>query len=153
MILKLVLFALDLELETQFHFATTCISHRPPPEISKATEATGARVANFHVSPVMATSRSLPGHEWLIEFEREPESMEAFSRIIDLHLQEVNRHYVIRREADAFDPPRISVLKEGTFFEWLKRTKKKVSAQTKVPRMSEERKISDALLSISRSFS
>jgi hypothetical protein len=34
----------------------------------------------------------------------------------------------------------------------LKRTKKKVSAQTKVPRMSEEREIADALLSISRSF-
>jgi len=120
--------------------------------LGKATEATGARVSNFHVSPVMATSTSLPGHEWLIEFEREPNSVEAFSRIIDQHLQEVNRHYVIRREAAAFDPPHISVLHEGTFFQWLKRTKKKVSAQTKVPRMSEEREIADALLSISRSF-
>jgi len=117
--------------------------------LGKACEITGARINNFHISPLPVSSDTLPGHEWLIEFESAPPDEAVFSRIIDEYLQEVNRHYVIRREAGAFLPPSISSLNAGTFFSWLKKTRKTVSAQTKIPRMSEEREIADALLSIS----
>ncbi len=114
-----------------------------------ACQKTGAKIANFHISPLPVTSDTLPGHEWLIEFETMPSDMNQFGSTIDSHLQEINRHYVIRREAGAFLPPKISALAEGTFFSWLKQTKKTVSAQTKIPRMSEEREIADTLLRIS----
>lgn len=114
-----------------------------------ACEKTGAKVGNFHICPLPVTSNTLPGHEWLIEFETLPDSLDGFSATIDGYLQEVNRHYVIRREAGAFLPPKISSLSQGTYFDWLKQTKKRVSAQTKVPRMSEEREIADTLLRIS----
>ena len=117
--------------------------------LEKACDATGAQVTNYHIAPIPATSDSLPGHEWLIEFAQPPSDEEAFSRVIDRHLQEINRHYVIRREANAFLPPRISALRRGTYFEWLQKTRKRVSAQTKVPRMSENRETADALLKIS----
>ncbi len=121
--------------------------------LEKACENTGARTTNYHISPIPVSSASLPGHEWFIEFATPPDDVSLFSRIIDEHLQEVNRHYVIRREAEAFLPPLISPLAQGTFFEWLQKTKKKVSAQTKVPRMSEERQIGEALLKISGNLS
>lgn len=117
--------------------------------LKKASETTGARVLNYHIASVFATSTSLPGHEWLIEFETPPESKESFTDVIDAYLHSVNRHYAIRREAEAFLPPTISSLQEGTFYEWLKKTNKRVSAQTKIPRMSEEREIADSLLTIS----
>ncbi|MDA1029463.1 MAG: GH3 auxin-responsive promoter family protein [Bacteroidetes bacterium] len=117
--------------------------------LGKACELTHARISNFHITSLPVTSVDLPGHEWLIEFETEPNDLSTFARIIDDHLQEVNRHYLIRREAGAFQLPSISSLQAGTFNDWLKSTKKAVSAQTKVPILREEREIANALLKIS----
>ena len=117
--------------------------------IQLASEKTGAKMIHYHISPIALSENSTPGHEWLVEFETPPDDVPLFADIIDAHLQEVNRHYLIRRESEAFRTPRISIMSRGTFFEWLKQTKNRVSAQTKVPRMSEDRKIADALLKIS----
>lgn len=114
-----------------------------------ASKETNARFREYHVAPLEATADSLPGHQWLIEFEQAPDDLDRFGRIIDEHLQEINRHYVIRREADAFLPPQIVSLPPGTFMDWLSKTRDRVGAQTKVPRMSESRDIADAILTIS----
>jgi hypothetical protein len=117
--------------------------------LEKACEVTGAQTTNYHIAPIPVSNASLPGHEWLIEFDEPPSDMDRFARVVDEHLQEINRHYVIRREAQAFLLPKISPLRRGTFFTWLRATKGRVSAQTKVPRMSESREIAEALLEIS----
>jgi hypothetical protein len=62
---------------------------------------------------------------------------------------DVNRHYVIRREAQAFQPPTVVPLPVGTFLSWLEATRDRVGAQSKVPRMSEDRKIADSILQLS----
>lgn len=117
--------------------------------IRLASEKTNARFREYHIAPVEATSDSLPGHQWLIEFEREPDDMQRFRSVIDEYLQEINRHYVIRREAEAFLPPQVVSLPPGTFMKWLTATRDRVGAQTKVPRMSESRDIADSILTIS----
>lgn len=113
-----------------------------------ACERTGARVRDFHVAPRPVELNRLPSHQWLIEFEQKPPSMEVFAEAIDEHLIGVNRHYQIRREARAFDAPEIVALPAGAFYAWLKATKDRVSGQTKVPRMSEERSIADGVLAL-----
>ncbi len=113
-----------------------------------ACAATGARVSDYHIAPLAASVDRLPTHEWLIEFERPPDSVPAFARVIDEYLQRVNRHYGIRREARAFDEPLIRPLPAGTFYRWLKRARTEISGQTKVPRMSEERAIADSVLAV-----
>ncbi len=113
-----------------------------------ASEATGARVLDFHLAPRLPDRATLPSHEWLIEFETEPADIAAFARHIDEHLQQVNRHYQIRREAKAFGMPTVTPLPRGAFYRWLKEVKGKVSGQTKVPRMSEERAIADRVLAL-----
>ena len=113
-----------------------------------ACQATGARVRDFHLAPIFPTRDQLPRHEWLIEFEAEPPSLDLFAGEIDRYLQEVNRHYQIRREARAFESPVITTLARGTFYRWLQETKGRVSGQTKVPRMSEERAIADRVVAI-----
>jgi len=114
--------------------------------LEQACRQTGALVRDFHLAPRPASVEHLPTHQWLIEFERAPDSLAGFAAAIDTSLQEVNRHYQIRREARAFDAPEIVPLPPGTFYAWLKKTKGTVSSQTKVPRMSEERGIADGVL-------
>jgi hypothetical protein len=113
-----------------------------------ACERTGARVRDYHLAPRPVELNRAPTHQWLIEFEQEPESFDAFAGAIDDHLMEVNRHYQIRREARAFDRPDIVALPHGSFYAWLKSTKRRISGQTKVPRMSEEREIADGVLAL-----
>ncbi|MBT8400373.1 MAG: GH3 auxin-responsive promoter family protein [Rhodothermia bacterium] len=114
--------------------------------LEEACEAVGVRFTDYHIAPLEADRGRLPGHQWLIEFERAPTNLEGFAQLIDEYLQSVNRHYQIRREAKAFAGPTITPVPRGTFVGWLEASRPRVSAQTKVPRMSEEREIADRVL-------
>ncbi|PSQ86880.1 MAG: GH3 auxin-responsive promoter, partial [Bacteroidetes bacterium QH_2_63_10] len=116
--------------------------------IKEACEATGAHVSDYHVAPLRSTNGEQPGHEWLIEFEQAPDDLDVFERALDDYLQEVNRHYYIRREGDALAGPHVSALPDGAFYDWLRATKDDISGQTKVPRMSDTRDVADGLLSV-----
>jgi len=111
-----------------------------------ACDETGAHVVDYHIAPRALQNDDLPGHEWLIEFEETPSDLDAFSALLDEYLQDVNRHYQMRREANAFDAPAISAVPDGTFYKWLKATKDDISGQTKVPRMSDGRDVADGVL-------
>ena len=114
--------------------------------IRRAAEATGTHVTHYHVAPRTLANGDLPGHEWIVEFEQRPADLSAFAKAIDTYLQDVNRHYQIRREANAFAAPHISAVRTGAFYDWLKATKDAISGQTKVPRMSESRDVADGVL-------
>ena len=114
--------------------------------VRQACKATGARMLDFHVAPRPANRDEVPGHQWLVEFEELPDDLQAFSQAIDAYLQEVNRHYQIRREAQAFKAPEVVPVERGAFYRWLQATRDAVSGQTKVPRMSEDRDVADGIL-------
>jgi hypothetical protein len=116
--------------------------------LQHACEKTGLHMRDFHVAPRAASNDRLPAHQWLVEFEETPPETAAFASSIDQYLQQANRHYRIRREADAFAPPEIVPLPKGTFYRWLQQTKDRISGQTKVPRLSEERTIADSVISL-----
>ncbi len=116
--------------------------------LERACAQTGARVRDFHVAPRPPGLDRLPTHQWLVEFEEAPERLDAFAGAIDAYLQAVNRHYQIRREARAFDPPEVVPLPPGTFYAWLRATRQRLGSQTKVPRMSEERRVAEGVLAL-----
>jgi len=101
---------------------------------------------DYHIAPREMKNGDRPGHEWVIEFEDAPADLGAFSNLLDEYLQGVNRHYQMRREANAFDAPIISSVPDGSFYAWLKDTKDSISGQTKVPRMSDNRSVADGIL-------
>ena len=113
-----------------------------------ACERTGARVRDFHIAPNPPKTDRPPSHQWLVEFEQAPDSMDRFSGAIDDYLNEYNRHYRIRRESQAFESPDVVALPPGAFHAWLRETREKVGGQTKVPRMCEDRKIADAVIAL-----
>lgn len=118
----------------------------------EACAITGARVRDFHVTARRPSDHHRPAHQWLVEFERPPGSTVKFAEALDSYLKFVNRHYRIRREARAFDAPEVCSLNRGAFIAWLLHSKKKAGAQTKVPRLCEERHVADSVLSVSETI-
>ena len=85
-------------------------------------------------------------HEWLIEFEKEPENFEQFIYELDLSLKNLNSDYEAKRHKNiALRMPVVHTLKKGIFNLWLKQ-KGKLGGQHKVPRLSNERKLIEELL-------
>lgn len=120
--------------------------------LEKACAETGAHARDYHIASVPPAGGRMPRHQWLVEFDQPPADPQQFLQVIDAHLQSVNRHYVIRRECGAFEFPDLVPLPPGTFFRWLRETRDRVGAQTKVPRMSEQRTIADAILKLAETI-
>lgn len=106
------------------------------------------RVNEFTVAPqVNSNDGSLPYHEWLIEFENLPQDMALFSSDLDVEMVKQNIYYQDLIEGKILQPLKISVLKKGTFIEYMK-SQGKLGGQNKVPRLTNDRKIADVLLKL-----
>jgi hypothetical protein len=116
--------------------------------IAIASEKTGAIVNDYTAAPVYFSASSNGAHEWLIEFEKEPASLEAFTKELDAALKNINSDYEAKRYKDiALRMPVVHILKNGVFSDWL-RSKGKLGGQHKVPRLSNERIFLEEVLSM-----
>lgn len=116
--------------------------------IAMASEKTGAVVNDYTAAPVYFSASGNGAHEWLIEFDKEPSDLKAFTRELDAGLQSLNSDYEAKRQKNiALSMPLVHALPKGTFTEWL-RCKGKLGGQHKVPRLSNDRKILEEILSI-----
>ena len=114
--------------------------------ITMACEKTGAVVNDYTAAPVYFSEASNGAHQWLIEFEKEPESLDAFTNELDAALKNINSDYEAKRyKSIALRLPVIHSIKKGTFNEWL-RSKGKLGGQHKVPRLSNERTLVEEIL-------
>ncbi|MEM1319188.1 MAG: GH3 auxin-responsive promoter family protein [Bacteroidota bacterium] len=119
--------------------------------IARACEAEGAIMREYSVAPVYLSGHGKGGHEWLVEFERPPQDVEAFADKLDRYLREINSDYDAKRYKDmALQRLRLRILPEGTFFNWL-RSKGRYGNQSKVPRLSNNRKYVEEILKFTRS--
>ncbi|MGG9970857.1 GH3 auxin-responsive promoter family protein [Ferruginibacter sp. SUN002] len=116
--------------------------------IAIAAEKTKAIINDYTAAPVYFSEKRNGGHEWLVEFEKEPDNHTAFIYELDIALKEINSDYEAKRYRDiALQLPIVHSLPKGTFTEWL-RTKGKVGGQHKVPRLSNERTMIEEILSL-----
>jgi hypothetical protein len=114
--------------------------------IAIASEKTGAIVNDYTAAPVYFSEGSNGAHEWLIEFEKAPEYLDAFIAELDIALRSVNSDYDAKRHKDiALRMPIVHAVQKGMFTEWL-RQKGKLGGQHKVPRLSNERKLLEEIL-------
>ena len=115
--------------------------------ITVAAQKTGCIVTDYTAAPIYFTPLNNGGHEWLIEFEKEPDDISLFVKELDNALKATNSDYEAKRYKDiALSPPKIHVLAQGSFTRWL-RSKNKMGGQHKVPRLSNDRKILEEILS------
>jgi hypothetical protein len=114
--------------------------------IAMACKKTGTVVNDYTAAPIYFSGSSNGAHEWLIEFEKEPDNLAAFTTEMDAALKSINSDYEAKRYKDiALRMPVVRSLKKGTFTEWL-RSKGKLGGQHKVPRLSNERKLLEEIL-------
>lgn len=116
--------------------------------IAMASQKTNSIVSDYTAAPVYFSSNNNGAHEWLIEFEKEPESLDQFTAALDTELKNTNSDYEAKRHKDiALRMPLVRMLPKGTFSQWL-RSKGKLGGQHKVPRLSNERKYIEEILSM-----
>lgn len=120
-------------------FGEELIADNADRAIAIASERTGSVVKDYTAAPIYFGENSPGAHEWLIEFEQAPDSIEAFKTMLDAALKELNSDYEAKRHRDmALTMPVVHILPDGVFNEWLKQ-KGKLGGQHKVPRLSNER--------------
>jgi hypothetical protein len=104
-----------------------------------ACEKTASLVTDYTVAPIFFAGKENAAHEWLIEFEKEPLSIEYFCEVLDNALKSVNSDYEAKRYKDmALRKPVIHRLQKNTFYEWM-RSRGKLGGQNKVPRLFNDR--------------
>ena len=115
--------------------------------ITRACEMTEGVINNFTAAPIYLEKNTRGGHEWIIEFHKEPKNLDEFGRILDETLRRINSDYDSKRFHDiALIAPKIHSVPDGTFYNWMKR-RGKLGGQNKVPRLSNSREFVDDILS------
>lgn len=115
--------------------------------IAATCQAMDAVVNEYTVAPIYFSSNNKGGHEWLIEFEKEPTDIHRFNQLLDENLQKVNSDYEAKRYKNmALLPLKLKQIPRGTFLKWLS-AKGKLGGQHKVPRLSNHRKFVEEILS------
>lgn len=116
--------------------------------IKAACEATGAQVLDYTAGPVYMGDRSNGAHEWIIEFSVEPDDLETFGRVLDETLRMVNSDYAAKRFKDTtLLKPQVRAVPRNTFYRWMAE-RGKLGGQNKVPRLANDRKYLDELLTL-----
>lgn len=116
--------------------------------MNKAISKFNFSITEFTVAPQITTSEGkLPYHEWLVEFEKLPENIQEVAKFLDAEMQQQNSYYFDLIEGKVLQPLKITSLKKESFQEFMK-SQGKLGGQNKVPRLSNDRKIAEALLQI-----
>lgn len=114
--------------------------------LGAACKATGAIISEYTAAPVFLNDHEKATHQYLIEFEVEPDNLQWFTEILDKELKNLNSDYEAKRSADLMlKMPVVQSVPPQTFFKWLK-SKGKMGGQNKVPRLFNDRKYVDEIL-------
>lgn len=110
-----------------------------------ACEATCAQVHEYTAGPVYMTGEQKGCHEWLIEFDQEPNDMARFIKVLDDTLRSINSDYEAKRYKDiTLRQPLVRSLKKGAFYNWFN-DKGKLGGQNKMPRLWNDRRFLEEL--------
>lgn len=130
------------------HFTSAFGEHVIAFEVEEAMKATlekhPAQITEFHLAPQVNPAEGLPYHEWLIEFEKEPEHLETFREELDQQLRARNTYYDDLISGNILQKLQITRLKKNAFHEYAK-SQGKLGGQNKTPRLANDRKIADLL--------
>ena len=130
------------------HFTSAFGEHVIAEEVEKSLQEAiatiPAQVNEFHVAPQVSPESGLPYHEWLVEFEKEPENTAVFSDLIDKTLQKHNSYYKDLISGGILKPLIITKINKNGFRDYMKSIGK-LGGQNKVPRLANDRKIADKL--------
>lgn len=130
------------------HFISAFGEHVIGEEVEAALLDAAAKenvqIIEFTVAPMIAQDGGKSFHEWLIEFEHTPADMVAFAKKVNDNLRTKNVYYDDLIAGNILEPLNISVVKKHGFIDYMKSIGK-LGGQNKVPRLSNDRNIADAM--------
>ncbi|WP_298782247.1 GH3 auxin-responsive promoter family protein [uncultured Polaribacter sp.] len=113
-----------------------------------ACEKTEASIIDYTVGPIFMDHKKSGGHEWIIEFNKAPDSLSYFTELLDNALKSINSDYEAKRYHNmTLNSPKIHIARKGLFYDWLKE-KGKLGGQHKIPRLSNSRDFVEELLKL-----
>lgn len=112
--------------------------------LMKAATEHNVRILEFTVAPMVNPGEGRSFHEWFVEFEKEPEDMQAFAMAVDNNMRQKNIYYDDLITGSILSPLVIRSLNKNAFIDYM-RSQGKLGGQNKVPRLSNDRKIASEL--------
>jgi hypothetical protein len=132
------------------HFISAFGEHVIGEEVESAlldvTAKTNTSVTEFTVAPFVAgvDAAGKSYHEWFIAFEKEPSNMSDFAAQLDNAMRQQNVYYDDLIKGAILEPLKIRPLQKDAFVQYM-RSIGKLGGQNKVPRLSNDRVLADAL--------
>ena len=130
------------------HFISAFGEHVIGEEVDRAMiaacEKFGVEVTEFTVAPQVAPTDGLPYHEWFVEFNKRPSDLPAFVKFLDEEMVRQNVYYKDLITGSILRNLVLTELPKDGFINYMK-SEGKLGGQNKVPRLGNDRKISDAL--------
>jgi len=130
------------------HFISAFGEHVIGEEVEQAlltaTKHHNASVVEFSVAPFIQSGEGKSYHEWLIEFDKAPNDLKAFAATLDTLMCAQNVYYQDLIQGNILEPLHVTSLQKNAFINYM-RSEGKLGGQNKVPRLSNDRKIADAL--------
>lgn len=116
--------------------------------LAEASRLTGARVVDYTAAPHFFLEQGKGRHDWLIEFETEPQDLYHFAELLDAELKKLNSDYEAKRyENMTLLPLEVTIAPQGLFNQWLEQ-KGKLGGQHKVPRLANHRRYLEEILAL-----
>ena len=125
-------------------FGEHVIANEVENAMKEAVAETNIVINEFTVAPQITPASGLPYHEWLIEFEREPDNFEAFAEALDNSMRKQNIYYDDLITGNVLRKVVITKVSKNGFQEYMK-SQGKLGGQNKIPRLSNDRNIADNL--------
>lgn len=114
--------------------------------LMKAAEEEGLKIIEFTVAPMVEQGKGKSYHEWFVEFENTPGNMQAFIEKVDDNLRKKNVYYDDLITGNILQKLKINKVKKNGFIDYMKSIGK-LGGQNKLPRLSNDRKIAEAMQS------
>jgi hypothetical protein len=107
---------------------------------------TNASITEFTVAPFVAglDAAGKSYHEWFIAFEKAPSNLDDFAAQLDTAMRQQNVYYDDLIKGAILEPLKVRPLQNDAFVQYM-RSIGKLGGQNKVPRLSNDRVLADAL--------
>jgi len=118
--------------------------------MAAACDRTGSSIVNYTAAPQFASEGRKGRHQWLVEWTKSPADNKVFASVLDEELRKLNSDYDAKRSHSIFlDMPEVISAPAGLYDRWLKSAgNHKLGGQRKVPRLSNDRRMFEALLAL-----
>ena len=113
--------------------------------LMKTAKEENVNIIEFTVTPNISQGKGKSFHEWFIEFENEPSDIHSFIEKVDNNLRNKNVYYDDLINGSILQKLQIRKVRKNGFIDYMKSIGK-LGGQNKVPRLSNDRKIADALI-------